>query len=209
MGITIRSLDEGLAKQFKVPDTGGALVEDVAAGGPAEKAGIKSGDVIRKLNGQQIDDSGQLTALITNLNPGAEATLDILRDGQPLTTKVDLGERPKDLGVRAGGPGKVQEGTLRGITVQSLTPEIREQLGVPSNLAGVVINEIDPNSPAAQQGLQPGDVIEGINRQPVRTVADFNRLAAQAKGQTLLRVNRQGNGAFVVISPNESGGDDQ
>src|ERR1019366_7963826 len=144
MGITIRSLDEGLAKQFKVPDTGGALVEDVAAGGPAEKAGIKSGDVIRKLNGQQIDDSGQLTALITNLNPGAEATLDILRDGQPLTTKVDLGERPKDLGVRAGEPGKVQEGTLRGITVQGLTPEIREQFGMPSNLTGVVISEIDP-----------------------------------------------------------------
>jgi serine protease Do len=209
MGITIRSLDDGLAKQFKVPDTGGALVEDVAAGSPAEKAGIKSGDVIRKLNGQQIDDFGQLTALITNLNPGAEATLDILRDGQPLTIKAALGERPKDLGVRAGGPGKVQEGTLRGITVQGLTPEIREQFGMPSNLTGVVISEIDPNSPAAQQGLQPGDVIEGINRQPVRTVADFNRLAAQAKGQTLLRVNRQGNGVFVVISPNESGGDDQ
>jgi serine protease Do len=73
----------------------------------------------------------------------------------------------------------------------------------------VVIKGIDPNSPAAQQGLQPGDVIEAINRQPVRSVADFNRLVAQAKEQTLLRVNRQGNGSFVVISPDESGDDDQ
>jgi len=165
--------------------------------------------VIRKLNGQEIGDSGQLTGMITNLNPGAEVTLDILRDGQPLTIKATLGERPKDLGVRAGGPGKVQEGTLRGITVQDLTPQIHEQLGLPANVTGVVISEIDPNSPAAQQGLQPGDVIEDINRQPVRSVADFNRLAAQAKEQTLLRINHQGNGSFVVISPDESGGGDQ
>ena len=209
LGITIRSLDEGFANQFKVPDTGGALVEDVAIGGPSDKAGIKNGDVIRKLNGQQIGDSGQFTARITNLNPGTVVTVDILRDGQALTIKATLGERPNDLGVRAGGPGKVQEGTLHGITVQDLTPQIREELGLPANVTGVVINEIDSNSPAAQQGLQPGDVIEGINRQPVRSVADFNRLAAQAKEQTLLRVNRQGNGSFVVISPDESGGGDQ
>ncbi len=209
MGIAISSLDEGLAKQFKVPDIGGALVEDLTAGGPAEKAGIKNGDVIRKLNGQQIGDSGQFTAMITDLNPGTEVTVDILRDGQPLTIKATLGERPSDLGVRAVGPGRIQEGTLRGIMVQDLTPQIREQLGLPPNVTGVVINGIDPNSPAAQQGLQPGDVIEAINRQPVRSVADFNRLAAQAKEQTLLRVNHQGNGSFVVISPDEGGDDDQ
>jgi len=209
MGITIRSLDESLAKQFKVPDIGGALVEDLVVGGPAEKAGIKNGDAIRKLNDQQIGDSGQFTAMITNLNPGTEVTVDILRDGQPLTIKATLGERPNDLGVRAEGPGKVHEGTLRGITVQELTPKTREQLGLHANVTGVVINEIDPNSPAAQQGLQPGDVIEAINRQPVRSVADFNRLTAQAKEQTLLRINRQGNGSFVVISPDESGNDDQ
>jgi serine protease Do len=92
--------------------------------------------------------------------------------------------------------------------VQNLTPSIRDQLGLPGDVTGVVITQLDPNSPAAQQGLQAGDVIEGINRQPVRSVADFNRLAAQAKGQTLLRINRQGNGAFVVISPDE-GGDEQ
>ncbi len=73
---------------------------------------------------------------------------------------------------------------------------------------GVVITQVDPNSPAAQFGLQEGDVIESINRQPVRNVADFNKLATHAKGQTLLRINRQGNGVFVVISPDEGGGGD-
>jgi serine protease Do len=208
LGIEIRSLDEGLAKQFKVPDTAGALVEDVSPGGPAEKAGIKNGDVIRKLNGQAVEDSGQFTAMITNLNPGTEATLEILRDGQLMTIKVTLGERPTNLSAR-GGAGGVQEGTLRGIAVQNLTPSIREQLGLPGNVTGVVISNLDPNSPAARTGLQEGDVIESINRQAVRSVADFNRLAALAKGQTLLRVNRQGTGIFVVISPDEGGGDEQ
>jgi serine protease Do len=207
LGIHPSILSPELAKQFKSPDTAGALVSDVLAGGPAEKAGLKDGDVVRKLNGQVVDDPGQFTAMITNLNPGTEVTLDILREGQPVTIKVTLGERPAEASLRGGGT--VQEGTLRGITVQNLTPSFREQLGLPGNTTGVVIAEITPDSPAAQQGLQPGDVIEGINRQPVRTVADFNRLAAQAKGQTLLRVNRQGNGAFVVISPDESGEEQQ
>jgi len=209
LGVQITDLTDDLAKQFKVPDTSGALAQDVTAGGPADKAGLKTGDVIRKLNGQVVGDAGQLTAQVTNLSPGAEATLDILRDGQPMTIKVPLGERPSDLSSRAGGGGGVQQGTLRGIAVQNLTPSIREQAGIPANVTGVVIVQIDPNSPAAQNGLQEGDVIEGINRQPVRNVGDFSRLAAQAKGQTLLRVNRQGNGAFVVISPDEGGGEGQ
>ena len=208
LGVSIRDLDDGLAKQFKVPDTAGALAEDVTAGGPADKAGLKTGDVIRKLNGQVIGDAGQLTAQVTNISPGTDVTLDILRDGQPVTIKVTLGERPTDLSARAGAGG-IQQGTLRGIAVQNITSSLREQAGIPPNVTGVVIVQIDPNSPAAQNGLQEGDVIEGINRKPVRNVGDFNKLAAEAKGQTLLRVNRQGNGAFVVISPDGEGDDSQ
>jgi serine protease Do len=208
LGVSIRDLDDGLAKQFKVPDTSGALAEDVTAGGPADKAGLKTGDVIRKLNGQVIPDAGQLTARVTNLSPGSVARLEILRDGQPQALEVTLGERPSDLNSRAGG-GSVQQGALRGMEVENLTPTIRDQAGVPSNVTGVVIVQLDPNSPAAQAGLQEGDVIESISRQPVRNVADFNRLASQAKGPTLLRINRQGNGAFVNISPDEGGGDTQ
>src|SRR5208282_686404 len=141
------------------------------------KAGLKTGDVIRKLNGQEIGDAGQLTAQVTNLSPGTEATLDILRDGQPMTLKVTLGERPSDLGAHAGGE-TVQQGALRGIAVENLTPSLRDQAGVPPNVTGVVIVQLDPNSPAAQFGLQEGDVIESINRQPVHNVGDFNRLAA-------------------------------
>jgi serine protease Do len=209
LGVTIGVLSPDLAKQFKIPDTSGALVQDVSPGGPADKAGLKNGDVIRKLNGQTVEGNGQLTAMVTNLSPGADVKLDIIRDGQPMAIRVTLGERPANLGVTAGVGKAPSEGTLRGITVQNLTPDLRDQLGLPTNVRGVVITEVDPSSPAGQKGLQEGDVIEGINRHAVNSVADFNRLAAEAKGQTLLRIIRQGNGYYVVISPDgDSGGDD-
>jgi serine protease Do len=208
LGVSITSLLEDMAKQFKVPDTSGALVQDVTPGGPADKAGIKNGDVIRKLDGRTVPDSGQLTAMVTDMNPGAEVALDILRDGKPMTIHLTLGERPANLSVTPGVGKAPSEGALRGITVQNLTPDIRDQLGLAPNVRGVVVSDVDPNSPAAQS-LQPGDVIESINRHPVNSAADFNRLAAEAKGQTLLRVDRQGaGGAFVVISPGDSEGDE-
>ncbi len=205
LGVQIRGLDDGLAKQFKVPDTAGALAEDISPGGPADKAGIKTGDVIRTITGMSIQDANQLTAHVTNLSPGSVATLEILRDGQPMTFKVTLGERPADLAARVGAGGGVEEGALRGISVDNLTPALRDQAGVPANVMGVIITQIDPGSPAAQFGLQEGDVIESINRQAVHNVGDFKKLAAQAKGQTLLRINRQGNGVFVVVSPDGDG----
>jgi len=140
------------------------------------------------------------------MNPGATVTLEIFRDGKPMNVKVTLGERPSNLTAR-GSPRGPSEGTLRGVSVQNLTPDIREQLGAPPNVKGVVISEIDPNSPAAQQGLQAGVIIQGINRQAVNSVADFNRLAAGAKGEVLLRVFFQGQGQFVVISPGDNGSD--
>jgi serine protease Do len=209
LGVVIRGLNEALAKQFQVPDTSGALVQDVSAGGPADKGGIKVGDVIRKLNGQTVEGSGQLTAMVTSMNPGTVVSLDLLRDGKPLTVKVTLGERPANVGISPGVGQAPSEGTLRGIQVQNLTPAIRNQLGLPSNVQGVVIANLDQDSPAAQADLQAGDVIESINRQPVRNVEDFNRLASQATGQVLLRVNRQGTGLFVVLEPGGSGGDNQ
>ncbi len=210
LGVEISNLNDVMAKQFNAPDTSGALVQNVSPGGPAEKAGLKAGDVIRKLNGQTVENNDQLTAMITNINPGTTITLDILRDGKPMTLRVTLEERPANLGLRAGVGAAPSQGTLRGITVQNLTPSIRQQLGLPAGVHGVVISDLDSNSPAAQAGLGQGDVIESINRQAVNSVADFNRLATEAGGKdTLLRVNHQGQSVFVVIqgSSGDDGGD--
>ncbi len=202
LGATISDLTQDLAQEFKVPDTSGALINDVKAGGPAAKAGLKNGDVVRKFNGQTVSSASQLISMVTNSDPGTVATLQILRNGAPLTIKVTLGERPSNLSERAGVSKSPSEGTLRGITVQTLTPDIRQQLGLSSGTEGVVVSDIDPSSPAASV-LQRGDVIESINRQPVRNVEEFNHLAGLAKGRTLLRINRQGTGLYVVITPGD------
>lgn len=206
LGVYVGPLTPGLAKEFDVPDTSGALVNTVEPGGPSAKAGLKNGDVIRTYNGQTVSDAGTLTAMVTQTDPGTTVTLGILRDGKPMKIKVTLGERPANAG-QAPGKGQGPSGSaLEGISVQNLTPNLRDQLSIPSGVTGVIVSSVDPNSAAGQAGIQQGDVIESINRQPVRNVNDFNRLAAEAKGQVLLRVNHQGEGIFIVLSPTPGGG---
>jgi serine protease Do len=202
LGATISPVTPELAQQFKVPDTSGALVQDIAPGGPAAKAGLKPGDVIRKFNGRPVNDSGELLAMVASTNPGTPVTLDVLRNGQPQTVNLTLEQRPSNLSYVGGPSRSPNEGALRGVTVQNLTADLRKQLGVPTEMHGVVVTEVDPGSPAAQY-LTQGDIIMSINRHDVNSVADFNRLAAEAKGQTLLRVMRNGQAAFVVI-PDQS-----
>jgi serine protease Do len=198
LGATIGPVTPELAQEFKAPDTSGALVQDVSPGGPAAKAGLKPGDVIRKFNGQTVGDSAELLAMVASTNPGTPVRLEILRNGQPQTVNVTLEQRPSNLSY-AGGPSRSpNQGALRGVTVQNLTSDLRKQLGVPSETHGVVVTEADPGSPAAQY-LTQGDIIMSINRHDVNSVADFNKLAADAKGQILLRIMRQGQAAFVVI----------
>jgi serine protease Do len=203
LGATIGPVTPELAQEFKIPDTSGALVQDVTRGGPADKAGLKPGDVIRKFNGRSVNDSSDLLAMAANTNPGTPVTLDVLRDGQEHTVKVTLEQRPADLSFAGGGRRSPNEGALRGVAVQNLTEPLRKQLGIPPDVHGVVITDISPDGPAAQF-LEQGDVIMSINHHDVKSVADFNRLAAEAKGQTLLRVLHQGEAVFVVI-PAEGG----
>jgi len=203
LGAIIGPVTPELAQEFKIPDTSGALVQDVTRGGPADKAGLKPGDVIRKFNGRSVNDSSDLLAMAANTNPGTPVTLDVLRDGQEHTVKVTLEQRPADLSFAGGGRRSPNEGALRGVAVQNLTEPLRKQLGIPPDVHGVVITDISPDGPAAQF-LEQGDVIMSINHHDVKSVADFNRLAADAKGQTLLRVLHQGEAVFVVI-PAEGG----
>jgi serine protease Do len=205
LGVEVTGLSRALAEQFKVPDLSGALVNDVTAGSPADKAGLKPGDVIRSVDGKKVDSEGALTFMVASAAPGSKVSLGILRDGRQMTVDVTLGTRPEHLAASAGvAPAK--SGTLRGITVQNLTPQLRDQLGLPADLNGVVIAQLDPSSPAAQEGLQAGDVIMDVGRTPVHNVGEFNRLAAAATGQVLVRIYRQGTGLFVVLSPISNGG---
>jgi serine protease Do len=222
LGVSITDVNEQMARQFGAPaDTRGALVQDVTKGEPGDKAGLKPGDIIVAFNGKPVDSAGALTLQTTSSNPGSTVTVTVLRDGKKQDVRVTLGTRPTGLtagngqggqeqGEGGGGGGEAPtSGTLRGISVQALTSDVRQQLNVPGEIHGVVVSQVDPNSPAGQYGLQQGMVIQSINRHPVQTVADFNRYAAQAKGDTLLRIFTGSNSAFVVISPSSDGGDEE
>jgi serine protease Do len=202
LGISMSPVTEELAKEFNVPGTSGAFVQDVTRGGPADKAGIKPGDVIRKFDGRPVSDSDQLVAMVASANPGSTVPAEILRNGELLTLKVTIDQRPSDLGFTGGRRRAPSTGTLRGINVQNLTPALRRQLGLLPDVRGVVVAEVDPSSPAAQY-LEPGDVILSVNHKPMHSVIEFNTLAAEVKGQALLRIIHQGEALFVVISPEQ------
>jgi serine protease Do len=217
LGAYVGSLTPAMANEFKVPDTNGALVQDVSPGGPAAKGGLKDGDVIRTINGQSVTGSDELTIRVMNTDPGTTVTFGILRNGQPMTVRVTLGTRPANLAANAPfnqnqqqqqqqqqGPPK--SGALAGVSVQNINQDIRQQLQLPSEIHGVVVTGVDQNSPAAES-LGQGEVIESINRQPVANVGDFSRLASEATGQTLLRVYspQAGGSLFIVISPGGGG----
>ncbi|TAM83080.1 MAG: DegQ family serine endoprotease [Acidobacteria bacterium] len=208
LGVLVSNVTPDFAKEFDVPDTSGAFVQNVEPEGPAAKSGLQNGDVVRKYNGKDVADAGALTAMVTQTDPGSTAALSILRNGKPMEIKVTLGERPANAGA-APNRGQAPSGSaLEGISVQNLTPGMRDQLGIPANVNGVVVSDVDQSSPAAEY-LQQGDVIQSINRQPVHNVNDFNKLAGEAKGQVLLRVIHQGQGFFVVISPGPGDGGGQ
>ncbi|MGH9404348.1 MAG: DegQ family serine endoprotease [Terriglobia bacterium] len=203
------TLSPALAQELHVPDTNGVLVGKVEKDTPAAKAGLKPSDVIRTLNGQTVTDFRSLQYQIAEMDPGSAVTVGILRDGKPLTLHMQLGTLPAQTEAENGGAseGKApKQSALAGISVQNLTSDIRSQLQLGGNVHGVVITEVDPNSPAGEAGLSRGDVIMEINRQPVNSVSDFNRLATQATGQTLLQILHQGYPMYIAISP-ESGGE--
>jgi serine protease Do len=176
----------------------------VTPGGPADQAGIKAGDVITKINGKDVNDDNVLRNTIAAMAPGTDVTVTFLREGKEQDVKAKLGTltaesaRATEQGGGGGGAGEAA-GKL-GITIVPLTPEIAGQIGVPRNTQGVVVRDVDPNGPAAQAGVQAGDVIQQVNRQTVRSPAEMrDALAKSGNNPPLLLVNRGGQTVFVPV----------
>lgn len=201
IGVSIQPVTSDLAQSMGMPAARGILVNSVNAGGPAEKAGLKAGDVILQLNGKDVSDTNGFRNQIAATAPGTEATLSIWRNGGQQQMRVRLGElAPATAAAREqGGPGGSAGGRL-GITVEPLTSDVAAQLGLRRGTQGMVVSEVDPAGPAGQAGIQAGDVIQEVNRQPVRSVEDV-RAALQRSGDRppLLLINRGGQTAFVSV----------
>jgi serine protease Do len=198
MGVYIQDVTPDIAKQFNLNETRGALIGDVSADTPGARAGLKRGDVILDLNGQEISGANQLRLNIAQTPPGTSVKLKVWRDGKTQDMNLTLGELPEK--AEKASAGEESEGGLEGVDVQDLTPEIAQQLNLRSATRGVVISSVDPSSVAASHGLKQGDVIQEVNHKPVTNVEEYRRaLAGAGKQPVLLLVNHGGITGYVVI----------
>ena len=207
LGILIQNVTPALASKFNLKDTKGALVGDVTPKSPAEKAGLKSGDVILSFNGKAVTDSRHLKLEVARAKPGESVPVKILRDGSTKTVEVTVKELPgtEQLAKNDGEKGD-DTGTLNGVGVADLDRDARQQLQLPNNLSGAVITEVDPNSAAAEAGLKPGDVIQEINRKPVKSAEEAVKLTEKTTDKTtLLRIWREGSSRWVVVDETKAG----
>jgi serine protease Do len=153
--------------------------------------------VILEVNGKPMEDSRELRMTISLMDPAATAKLKLLRNGNPMDVNVKLGDLPSDK-----EQAKTEEGSsdkaLDGVTVENLDAQSARQLGLPAATTGVVVTDIDPASQLASAGLRRGDVIQEVNHQPVRNVAQFEEAMHKAGNNPLLLVNRQGSTLFLA-----------
>jgi serine protease Do len=201
MGVSIQDVSDALAKEFKLKDKHGALVGDVTPKSPAEKAGIKSGDVIVEFNGKPVEDSRTLKLRAAQVPPGSKVQVELVRDGTQKTVAVALEEFPdKDVASRSSRSDKDFADPLDGVTVGDIDRNLRAQMDLPANVRGAVVMKIDPESPSFEHGLREGDVIQEINRQPVRNADDAVKLSENIKNDAvLLKVWSRGGTHYVVV----------
>ena len=186
LGIGIQDLNHDLAKSFGVTGTNGAVVTDVKEDGPADKAGIKQGDVILSFQGTPIEDAVTLQRAVTRTAVGSKATVKVLREGHEKEITVTMAELPDNQQV-AKTETEPSDQPLAGLAVQELDRETAQELGLKGKIQGVVVTNVDPESDAERAGLMPGDVIREINRKPVTSMKEFDRAASSLKkGQTVL-----------------------
>ncbi len=194
LGILPQDITPNLAKSFDLPDQNGALVGNVFPNTPAEKAGIKSGDIITVFNGKAVSDAHSLMLAVSECSPGSPATVKLLRNGQAKQFTVKLAELPSQMAQSQSDrndndSGRVTADALDGVTVSDLDDNVRQQLKIPDAIHGALVTDVDQDSNSADAGLQRGDVIVEINRQPVSNADDAVKLGRQAKGdQILLKV---------------------
>ncbi len=205
LGVVVQPVTSDVATSLGMSETRGVIVNSVQPGSGAEKAGLRQGDVIVSLNGAPINDSNELRNRIASTAPGTQVTLNIIRDNKEQQVKATLGELAADAKKDAerGGvnpaPGSEESGKL-GVTVTPVTPEIARTLNLGNNAEGLVISSVDPNGPAAEAGLQQGDVILSANQQKMRANSDLvNAVQRAGDRPLLLLINRRGQTLFVTV----------
>jgi serine protease Do len=200
IGIGISDVTPENAKFFGDSTAMGAVITQVDPDSPAAKAGLQVGDVITNINGEKVNDSGELQVYISQQKPGTKVELTVLREGKTTTVPVTL-EELKAAGERSSNSAEGQNKMRWGLGLGELSPNVRDQMQIPNNVRGVVIEQVRPGSSADNAGLQPGDVILEVNRHKVQTPSEVQQeLSKVAQGQdALLLVWSNGGNTFRVL----------
>ncbi|MDH4301875.1 MAG: Do family serine endopeptidase, partial [Nitrospira sp.] len=189
MGVAIQEITPALAKSFKLPEQRkGVLISDVNENGPSHAAGIKRGDVVVAFNGKEVQSVSQLRNLVARTMVGKDAQVKVVREGQEQLIAVKVAERPSDemLAKREPGPPKEKESgemikppdnVLASLRVQALDNALMSQLNISAKTTGVVITSVEPGGEAEAAGLQRGDVLQEVNHEPVKSLADYQKAA--------------------------------
>ncbi len=201
LGVAIQDVDEELARSFNLDKARGALVSDVSEDSPAHKAGLRQGDVIVAVAGEAVNDVAELRNRISLTPPGSKVSLRVLREGKSLDMAVVIGELTADKAAAAAGGNGHSGLEPMGLVLQDMTEDLARQFGYKQG-QGVLIAEVQPNSPAARVGLQAGYLIEEVNKKPVRSLNDVVQAvkkSGKAK-QVLLRIRAGEHSRFVALS---------
>lgn len=206
IGVQIQPVDEQIAGAIGLKEAKGALVASAGDGSPAAAAGVRAGDVILAVNGQAVDDPKALARAIADLAPGDKAKLDLWRDGKKLTLDLTVGKPQGGGQTASAAPQDSAVGQAvaeLGITLQTLSADQAQGLGLPEGTEGAIITDIDAKGPAADKGLQQGDVIESVNQGKVASADEVIAAIAAAKADkreaALLLVDRHGQTMFVAV----------
>lgn len=216
LGVGIQPIDNDLASALGIERNRGELIARVEPGQAAERAGIRAGDVIVRVNNQDVNPQNSLSYLVANSAPGTRIPIELIRDGRRVSLTATVGTRPteeelagfqmeQEEGVPNASPpaGATARDTL-GLAVQALTPTIARAIGVEPTTQGVVVAAVDPNSDAARKGLRRGDVIRSVNRQPVASAADIQKqvqaLRQARRNQALVVIQRRAQTSYIALS---------
>jgi Do/DeqQ family serine protease len=204
LGITIQPVTSEIAASLGLKEARGVIVNGLEESGPAAAAGLRRGDVIVVFNGTAVIDGNSLRNMVASTAPGTEVTITITRDGSEQQVRAKLGELTADAAKNAapGNEGDAGRKGKYGMSVAPLTPEMAARLGLPRETQGVAVTAVEPLGVAADAGLQAGDVIQQVNRQPVRTAEELQTALDSAGDRpALVLVNRRGNSFFLTLRP--------
>ncbi|HXY55101.1 MAG TPA: DegQ family serine endoprotease [Nitrospirota bacterium] len=209
LGVSIQEVTSDLAEEFGVKDLKGALVSGVMKGSPAEKAGIKQGDVILQYNDKVVEDTGHLRNMVSQTPIGTKVKVKLLRQKKEVEVEVLIAELPKKMAEapsrNAENPEENEEesSALTGLVVRELTPDLAARLGIDESEKGVVVVKVDPNSKVFEAGIRPGDIILQINQKNIATIEDYKKAASKLRAteRALLLIRRKGEDLFVTVRP--------